>query len=152
MICLLFRAKYDFDYEEFDAVSPEAKDFISRLLRRKSESRMSSSECLGHCWLAENERNSKSGTIRIENLRKFLARRKLKNVGRVLRAINVFRETARESRYIVASPNHVIIFCSRSRSREADSDDSEDEEDLEVRLQNIDLDNAEDIWPSLYPL
>merc|ERR1719167_87002 len=31
----------------------------------------------------------------------------------------------------------------------ADSDDSEDEEDLEVRLQNIDLDNAEDIWDKL---
>jgi len=107
-----FRAKYDFDYEEFDNVSPEAKDFISRLLRKKSENRMSAAECLDHSWLEENQIENKTTKIRIENLRKFLARRKLKNVGRVLRAINVFRETARES---------------RSRSREADSDDCEED-------------------------
>ena len=38
----MLRAKYDFDYEEFDSVSPEAKDFISRLLRKRSEDRINS--------------------------------------------------------------------------------------------------------------
>jgi len=59
---------------------------------------MSATECLEHSWLEEREMENKSTRIKIENLRKFLARRKLKNVGRVLRAINVFRETARDSR------------------------------------------------------
>ena len=36
------RAKYDFDYEEFDSVSPEAKDFISRLLRKRADDRINS--------------------------------------------------------------------------------------------------------------
>ena len=36
------RAKYDFDYEEFDSVSAEAKDFISRLLRKRADDRMNS--------------------------------------------------------------------------------------------------------------
>ena len=59
---------------------------------------MSASERLEHSGLEEREMENKSTRIKIENLRKFLARRKLKNVGRVLRAINVFRETARDSR------------------------------------------------------
>ena len=61
---------------------------------------MSASECLEHSWLAEKEMPNKTSTIKIENLRIFLARRKLKNVGRVLRVINVFKETARDSRFI----------------------------------------------------
>ena len=36
--------KYDFDYDEFDAVSAEAKDFISRLLINRSDHRMSSTK------------------------------------------------------------------------------------------------------------
>ena len=56
------------------------KDFISRLLRKKSDNRMSAAECLEHSWLAEKEMPNKTSTIRIENLRIFLARRKLKNV------------------------------------------------------------------------
>jgi len=109
-------AKYDFDYEEFDNVSPDAKDFICRLLRKRSENRMSAAECLEHTWLEEKEMENKTARISIENLRKFLARRKLKNVGRVLRAINVFKETARDS---------------RSRSREPDSSEESQEETVE---------------------
>ena len=42
--CMTFfyRAKYDFDYEEFDSVSAEAKDFISRLLRKRANDRINS--------------------------------------------------------------------------------------------------------------
>ena len=39
----------------------------------------------------------RTGKIKIENLRKFLARRKLQNVGRVLRAINVLKLSAKKS-------------------------------------------------------
>ena len=73
---------------------------------------MSAAECLEHSWLEEKEMASKTSKIKIENLRIFLARRKLKNVGRVLRAIIVFKETARDS---------------RSRSQEASSEESEEE-------------------------
>ena len=51
------RAKYDFDYEEFDSVSPEAKDFISRLLRKRADDRINSArfsrkfpKCLPLVW------------------------------------------------------------------------------------------------------
>jgi hypothetical protein len=74
---------------------------------------MSAAQCLEHSWLKEKEMASKTSKIQIENLRIFLARRKLKNVGRVLRAINVFKETARDS---------------RSRSWEDSSDESDGED------------------------
>lgn len=89
-------AKYDFDYEEFDEVSAEAKDFITRLLRRAPEKRMSAEKCLEHNWLVEG--SGRTGKINIANIRKFLARRKLQNVGRVLRAINVLKMSAKRSR------------------------------------------------------
>ena len=66
------------------------------MLRRNPQKRISASDCLKHSWLQENV-SSKRGKIRIENLRKFLARRKVQNVGKVLKAINVFKET-RDSR------------------------------------------------------
>ena len=73
---------------------------------------MSAAECLEHSWLEEKEMASKTSKIKIENLRMFLARQKLKNVGRVLRAINVFKEIARDS---------------WSRSPEDSSEESEEE-------------------------
>lgn len=85
-------AKYDFDYEEFDSVSAEAKDFISRLLRKSGQQRMTAERCLAHPWLQEEI--PRSNVIRVENLRNFLARRRVQAVGRVLRAINVMRKAS----------------------------------------------------------
>ena len=45
---LITRNKYHFDFEEFDEVSSEAKDFISRLLRQKSERRLSGERQAGY--------------------------------------------------------------------------------------------------------
>ena len=94
---------------------------------------MSSAECLEHTWLEEKEMENKTARISIENLRKFLARRKLKNVGRVLRAINVFKETARDSRFPLFSfcAPYLVLACLRSRSREQDSSEESQEETAE---------------------
>lgn len=107
-------AKYDFDYSEFDSVSADAKDFISRLLRKTSEHRMSSSKCLQHAWLSETSRKN---VIKVENLRMFLARRKLKNVGKVLRAINIMRKLSLEAARI---------------KLQVETDDSEEDEELSL--------------------
>ena len=77
--------------------------------------------------MEEKEISNKTAKIKIENLRIFLARRKLKNVGRVLRAINVFKETARDSRLLYFISFIFYKFDFRSRSREHSSDDSEEE-------------------------
>ena len=65
---LFKRGKYDFDPEKFDAVSPHAKDFISRLIQRSRRRRLTAAQCLAHEWLTrssfdENKRIKVDRTI-----------------------------------------------------------------------------------------
>jgi len=90
-------AKYDFDVEEFDSITAEAKDFITRLLRKVSSKRMTAGTALQHDWLKERTRRRKTCRIKIENLRKFLNRRKMQRIGKALVAISAFKEAARTS-------------------------------------------------------
>lgn len=45
-------AKYDFDDEAFNDISEEALSFITQLLVKEPEKRMTASECLEHPWLS----------------------------------------------------------------------------------------------------
>ncbi|XP_022194515.2 probable serine/threonine-protein kinase nek3 isoform X2 [Nilaparvata lugens] len=81
-------AQYDFDDDAFDDISQDAKDFISKLLMKNREQRMSASDCLLHSWLRRkppplhNQPPSPPATRRIsggldsakENLREFVDR------------------------------------------------------------------------------
>eukprot|EP00092_Neocalanus_flemingeri_P027777 GFUD01030152.1.p1 GENE.GFUD01030152.1~~GFUD01030152.1.p1 ORF type:complete len:385 (-),score=95.28 GFUD01030152.1:32-1030(-) len=96
-------AKYDFDYKEFDEVSADAKDFLTRLLRKRPSHRMTASACLEHRWLNEKQMSGKITRIKVTNLRKYLAKRKVQNVAVVLRVTNVFKGAARDSRSISGS-------------------------------------------------
>ena len=62
---LNFRAKYSFDLEEFDQVTPGAKDLISRLLRKSPIQRISAQKCLEHEWLAEKSMKKKTTRIKV---------------------------------------------------------------------------------------
>ncbi|CAH1393673.1 unnamed protein product [Nezara viridula] len=44
-------ARYDFEDETFEEISAEAKDFISKLLLKEKEARLTAGECLSHPWL-----------------------------------------------------------------------------------------------------
>uniref|UniRef100_T1PFH1 Protein kinase n=1 Tax=Musca domestica TaxID=7370 RepID=T1PFH1_MUSDO len=44
-------AKYDFEDESFSSVSPECIDFISKLLVKDLDTRMTAAQCLKHKWL-----------------------------------------------------------------------------------------------------
>uniref|UniRef100_A0A1I8NT55 Protein kinase domain-containing protein n=1 Tax=Stomoxys calcitrans TaxID=35570 RepID=A0A1I8NT55_STOCA len=50
-------AKYDFEDESFSSVSPECIDFISKLLVKDLNTRMTAEQCLKHKWL---QRRSKT--------------------------------------------------------------------------------------------
>ena len=66
---------YDFDNNEFDDISEEAKGFISHLLIGKMDERLTAEECLHHPWLStETKKAMKS--LKKDNLKKFLARRR----------------------------------------------------------------------------
>lgn len=69
-------ADFDFDDDSFDAVSQDAKDFISSLLVHRKEKRLTAKQCLESKWLSD--RNAKLSTAKIctDKLKKFVIRRK----------------------------------------------------------------------------
>merc|ERR1711973_576092 len=131
-------AKYDFDVEEFDSITAEAKDFITRLLRKVSSKRMTAGTALQHDWLKERTRRRKTCRIKIENLRKFLNRRKMQRIGKALVAISAFKEAARTSigstsRQSVSSGHQTMDFeeiqGNDDEEKEEEGEGEEEEED-----------------------
>ncbi|PNF38135.1 hypothetical protein B7P43_G14603, partial [Cryptotermes secundus] len=70
------RADYDFDDEAFDAISQDAKDFISALLVKRKEKRLTARECLHHTWLAQHDEKMSCVRLSTDKLKKFIIRRK----------------------------------------------------------------------------
>jgi calcium-dependent protein kinase len=72
--------KYVFPEEEWDNISDEAKDLISKMLDFNPTSRYSASECLNHKWLTDNTKktiDTKFSIKCLNNMKKFHAERKL---------------------------------------------------------------------------
>jgi serine/threonine protein kinase len=69
------RAYYDFDDDAFNAVSQNARDFISSLLVKRKENRMSAEESLKHRWLDPSS-HKETVVISTDKLKKFIIRRK----------------------------------------------------------------------------
>jgi len=90
--------RYTFDLDVFDNVSAYAKDLISRLLRVNPMSRLTANKCLEHRWLSETCFQLHTTRISISNLKKYLSKRKVQNVRKALRVINVLKGNVRESR------------------------------------------------------
>lgn len=70
------RADYDFDDDAFDAVSQDAKDFISSLLVHRKESRLTAKKCLDTKWLLQPDESLSNVKICTDKLKKFIIRRK----------------------------------------------------------------------------
>ncbi|OCT62573.1 myosin light chain kinase 2, skeletal/cardiac muscle [Xenopus laevis] len=78
-----------FDEEPFESVSDEAKDFISNLLVKEKNGRMSAAQCLRHPWLNNLDKKAKLCHRLLKSqieLRKYMMRRRWKK--------NVFAVTA----------------------------------------------------------
>lgn len=70
------RADYDFDDDAFDAVTQDAKDFISSLLVHRKESRLTAKQCLDCSWLTQQAESLSNVKICTDKLKKFIIRRK----------------------------------------------------------------------------
>ncbi|XP_025203950.1 uncharacterized protein LOC112600845 isoform X2 [Melanaphis sacchari] len=81
------KAEFDFDDEAFDAVSQDAKDFISALLIKRKELRLTAKECLKHKWLAQQDMDMSCVILSTDKLKKFIIRRKWQKTGNAIRAL-----------------------------------------------------------------
>ncbi|KAM0731548.1 Myosin light chain kinase, smooth muscle [Formica fusca] len=81
------RADYDLEDEAFDAISNNAKDFISGLLIKRKELRMSATQCLEHPWIAQHVATMSRIVLPTEKLKKFIIRRKWQKTGNAIRAL-----------------------------------------------------------------
>ncbi|XP_039256212.2 uncharacterized protein LOC120332930 [Styela clava] len=68
-------SEWEFDEEDFEVVSADARDFISRLLVDEKRGRMSAAQCLRHDWLSKPlTTNNHSCLQSKKQLKKFMAR------------------------------------------------------------------------------
>ncbi|GAB1610545.1 myosin light chain kinase, smooth muscle-like isoform X4 [Argonauta hians] len=83
------QAIYDFEEETFDDISDSAKDFISKLLVKKKENRMTIHKCLQHEWLhLDHIDNQCMKRLSTDKLKNFIAKRKWQKNGTAVRALN----------------------------------------------------------------
>ncbi|XP_076313423.1 twitchin-like isoform X2 [Tachypleus tridentatus] len=81
------KAEFDFEDEAFDAITQDAKDFISQLLVKRPNRRLTAEQCLSHKWLKLEDRKTKSVQLPTDKLKKFIIRRKWQKTGNAIRAL-----------------------------------------------------------------
>lgn len=74
-VCNIARARYDFTEDAFRQVSEVAKDFVSHLLVRRPDRRMSAAQALQHKWMFQGNKDKKQRcmTIMRLNLKTYLS-------------------------------------------------------------------------------
>jgi len=73
-------ARFDMPADDWDAVSNEAKDLVTRLLVLDIGERLAPSELLDHAWIIEDTKDNALGNIG-EKIKTFNAKRKLRMAG-----------------------------------------------------------------------
>ncbi|XP_020027550.1 myosin light chain kinase 2, skeletal/cardiac muscle [Castor canadensis] len=88
-------ANWYFDEETFEAVSDEAKDFVSNLIVKDQRARMNAAQCLAHPWLNNLAEKAKRCNRRLKSqilLKKYLMKRRWKKNFIAVSAANRFKK------------------------------------------------------------
>ncbi|XP_057707533.1 myosin light chain kinase, smooth muscle [Corythoichthys intestinalis] len=80
-------ATWDFEDEAFDEISDDAKDFITRLLKKDMKARLSCPQCLEHSWLKQDTNTMKAKKLSKERMKKYILRKKWQKTGHAIKAI-----------------------------------------------------------------
>nr|XP_004668127.2 myosin light chain kinase 2, skeletal/cardiac muscle [Jaculus jaculus] len=91
----ILSANWYFDEETFEAVSDEAKDFVSNLITKDQGARMSAEQCLAHPWLNNLAEKAKRCNRRLKSqilLKKYLMKRRWKKNFIAVSAANRFKK------------------------------------------------------------
>uniref|UniRef100_A0A7N8XYH4 Myosin light chain kinase, smooth muscle n=1 Tax=Mastacembelus armatus TaxID=205130 RepID=A0A7N8XYH4_9TELE len=80
-------ATWDFEDEAFDEISENAKDFITKLLKKDMKARLTCAQCFEHPWLKQDTNTMKAKKLSKERMKKYILRRKWQKTGHAVRAI-----------------------------------------------------------------
>ncbi|XP_044588361.1 titin homolog isoform X4 [Cotesia glomerata] len=139
------RADFDFDDKAFSAISEEAKDFISGLLIKRKELRMSAKECLKHPWLAQRAESMSRVALPTDKLKKFIVRRKWQKTGNAIRALGRMAILSANSRKNTESLSDVTKESEETTPTNEDiiiTEDSLDEPINTINLDNLEFSNG----------
>jgi len=89
----VIKADYEFFSPEWDSISPEAKDLISKMLQVQPEKRITIDEALQHPWIRGNAPSVKLGDLHT-HMRQYNLKRKLKRTLNAAKAANQFLHLA----------------------------------------------------------
>lgn len=123
---------FDFDGEEWDEVSSEAKDLIKKLIS-KPERRLTAQEALDHPWIKHLAKNSKPGKLQklnVESLKKFQHNARLKQAALTAIAVQ-------------ANPNDIKQLKETFKQLDKNGDGSLTLEELRQGL--VDVKNGEEL-------
>ncbi|XP_014247595.1 myosin light chain kinase, smooth muscle-like isoform X3 [Cimex lectularius] len=92
------RADFDFEDEAFDSISQTAKEFITELLIKRKEKRLTAEECLAHKWMTQEYTEMSQIKLSTDKLKKFIIRRKWQKTGNAIRALGRMANLSAASR------------------------------------------------------
>ncbi|XP_017045194.1 myosin light chain kinase, smooth muscle [Drosophila ficusphila] len=104
-------AKYDFEDECFNGISPECLDFIAKLLAKDLSTRMTAAECMKHKWLQQRPATAATATP-------------------ITKAASAASKSRLKSVSPVTAPSE-----SSEDSTETIEDEDDEEEEVEVEVQ-----------------
>ncbi|XP_050541447.1 myosin light chain kinase, smooth muscle-like isoform X2 [Daktulosphaira vitifoliae] len=143
------KAEFDFDDEAFDAISQDSKDFISSLLIKRKEKRLTAKECLKHKWLAQQDMDMRCTILCTDKLKKFIIRRKWQKTGNAIRALGRMATLSAASKRGGGSGNGSILqnFKMASLSEEDSGGETPPQSLIRVTASPAYSVDAEDLPP-----
>ncbi|XP_062847673.1 myosin light chain kinase, smooth muscle-like [Trichomycterus rosablanca] len=104
-LALVTAASWEFD-PEFDDITDEAKDFISKLLKKEKRSRMSCDQALAHPWMASTSPRV-TKTLNKDKMRRFLARQRWQKTGKAVLALKRMTHLSHKSDGLDSPASHM---------------------------------------------
>ncbi|KAH8375357.1 hypothetical protein KR200_011236, partial [Drosophila serrata] len=136
-------AKYDFEDECFNGISPECLDFIAKLLAKDLSTRMTAAECMKHKWLQQRPAAAASATP-ITKAASMASKSRLKSESPVTAPSESSEESSTETiedgdNDEEAEEQQEVLTADKKKSQ----DDGQDEEELAKLCSAADLENKE---------
>lgn len=148
ILALVAKGKFEFDDEDWAAVSEDAKDLIGNLLQMKPSSRPTACQALQHTWIKKCSPRAKpinTGSGLVKNLSKFRSQHRLKKAALQVIAGQLNDSKIKDLREIFTQLDDNgdgLLSVEELRTGIQKSELKEIPEDFQLLMQDIDCDGS----------